>query len=85
MCAFEQEVEESGVSGRKRSIIYLECQLERIYSADILGLQIILVSMNNRCRHENCLEHGQHAGGTIMEQLRNQSMAVNGKTPRLPQ
>ena len=31
----------------------------------------------HRCRHENCLEHGQHAGGTIMEHLRNQIMAFN--------
>ena len=36
-------------------------------------------------RHENCLEHGQHAGGTIMEHLRNQIMAFNGKILRLPQ
>jgi hypothetical protein len=30
-------------------------------------------------RHENCLEHGQHAGGTIMEHLRNQIMAFKDK------
>ena len=35
--------------------------------------------------HEKCLEHGQHAGGTIKEPLRNQVMAVNGKMLKLPQ
>ena len=30
-------------------------------------------------RHENCLEHGQHAGGTLLKHLRNQIVAVNGK------
>ena len=36
-------------------------------------------------RHENCLEHGQHAGGTIMKHLRNLIMGFNVITLRLPQ
>ena len=61
---------------------------------------LTLRSNKTRCipqfRHENCLEHGQHAGGTIMEHLRNQIMAFKDKcwgflnneansTSRLPQ
>ena len=61
------------------------CQLEKCKTCEQILIILCSKPYNfffgtlNIGRHENCLEHGQHAGGTLLELLRNQIVAVNGK------